>query len=44
MQTITSRSEVKEDLKSLLLPELQVKLGSSPDALSQAEAQRRLSQ
>ena len=44
MQTIASKSEVKEDLKSLSLPELQAKLGSSPEGLSQAEAQRRLSQ
>jgi H+-transporting ATPase len=44
MQTIVSKSEVKEDLKSLPLPELQAKLGSSPDGLSQAEAQKRLTQ
>jgi H+-transporting ATPase len=44
MQTIASKSEVKEDLKSLPLPELQAKLGSSPDGLSQAEAQKRLTQ
>jgi H+-transporting ATPase len=34
----------KEDLKSLPMPELQAKLGSSPDGLSQAEAQKRLAQ
>jgi len=34
----------KSDLKSLPMPELQTKLGSSPDGLSQAEAQKRLSQ
>ena len=44
MPTIASKSEVKEDLKSLPLPELQEKLGSSPDGLSQAEAQHRLAQ
>jgi hypothetical protein len=42
--TITSESEVKDDLKSLPMPELQAKLGSSPDGLSQAEAQKRLTQ
>jgi H+-transporting ATPase len=34
----------KDDLKSLPLPEVEKKLGSSPDGLSQAEAQRRLTQ
>ena len=43
MQTIKA-SWVKEDLKSLPLPELLAKLGSSPDGLSLAEAQRRLAQ
>ena len=33
-----------DDLKSLPLPELEARLGSSPDGLSQAEAQRRLQQ
>jgi H+-transporting ATPase len=33
-----------DDLKSLPMPELQAKLGSSPDGLSQAEAQKRLTQ
>jgi H+-transporting ATPase len=42
MPTIASESEVREDLKSLPLPEMQAKLGSSPDGLSQAEAQHRL--
>jgi len=32
------------DLKSLPMPELQAKLGSSPDGLSEAEAHRRLTQ
>ena len=34
----------KDDLKSLPMPELQKKLGSSPDGLSQAEAEKRLTQ
>ena len=34
----------KEDLKSLPIKELLAKLGSSPDGLSQAEAQKRLTQ
>ena len=33
-----SKSEAKDDLKSLPLPEVEKKLGSSPDGLSQAEA------
>jgi H+-transporting ATPase len=37
-------TEAKEDLKSLPLPEVEKKLGSSPDGLSQAEAQKRLTQ
>ena len=32
------KTEAKDDLKSLPMPELQAKLGSSPDGLSQAEA------
>ena len=36
--------ESKNDLKSLPMPELLKKLGSSPDGLSQAEAQKRLAQ
>jgi H+-transporting ATPase len=38
------KTEAKEDLKSLPLPEVEKKLGSSPDGLSQAEAQKRLTQ
>jgi H+-transporting ATPase len=38
------KNEAKEDLKSLPMPELQTKLGSSPDGLNQAEAQKRLTQ
>ena len=34
----------KDDLKTLPMPELQKKLGSSPDGLSQAEAAKRLTQ
>jgi H+-transporting ATPase len=39
-----SKPNAKDDLKSLPMPELQAKLGSSPDGLSQAEAQKRLAQ
>jgi len=39
-----SKPESKDDLKSVTMPELQKKLGSSPDGLSQAEAQTRLTQ
>jgi H+-transporting ATPase len=39
-----SKPSAKEDLKSLPMPELQAKLRSSPDGLSQAEAQKRLTQ
>ena len=38
------KADTKDDLKSLPMPELQAKLGSSPDGLGQAEAQKRLSQ
>ena len=37
-------TESKNDLKSLPMPELLKKLGSSPDGLNQAEAQKRLAQ
>ena len=43
-KALESRPNVKDDLKSLPMPELQAKLGSSPDGLSQAEAQKRLTQ
>jgi H+-transporting ATPase len=36
--------EPKDDLKSLPMPEVEKKLGSSPDGLTQAEAQKRLAQ
>src|SRR5208337_2124513 len=39
-----SKPNTKDDLKSLPLPEVEKKLGSSPDGLSQAEAQQRLTQ
>ena len=38
------KTDAKDDLKSLPMPELQAKLGSSPDGLSQAEAEKRLTQ
>jgi len=37
-----SKPDAKDDLKSLPLPELEKQLESSPDGLSQAEAQKRL--
>jgi H+-transporting ATPase len=39
-----SKPSAKDNLKSLPMPELQEKLRSSPDGLSQAEAQKRLTQ
>jgi len=39
-----TKPNMKDDLKTLPMPELQAKLGSSPDGLSQAEAQKRLTQ
>ena len=39
-----AKDEVQKDLKSLPMPELEKRLGSSPDGLSQAEAQKRLAQ
>jgi H+-transporting ATPase len=39
-----AKPESKDDLKSLPMPELLAKLGSSADGLSQAEAQKRLTQ
>ena len=41
---IGSKPDPKDDLKSLPMPEVEKKLGSSPDGLSQAEAQKRLTQ
>jgi H+-transporting ATPase len=37
-----SKPEAKNDLKSLAMPDLEKQLGSSPDGLSEAEAQKRL--
>jgi len=39
-----TKPDATDDLKSLPLPEVEKKLGSSPDGLSQAEAQKRLAQ
>jgi len=39
-----SKPEAKDDLKTLPMPEVEKKLGSSPKGLSQAEAQKRLAQ
>jgi H+-transporting ATPase len=39
-----SKPNARDDLKSLPLPEVEKNLGSSPDGLSQAEAQKRLTQ
>ena len=39
-----AKLNAKDDLQSLPLPELQANLGSSPDGLTQAEAQKRLTQ
>ena len=39
-----SKPNVQDDLKSLPMPEVEKKLRSSPDGLSQAEAQKRLTQ
>ena len=41
---VRSEAGPKNDLKTLPLPEVEKKLGSSPDGLSQAEAQKRLAQ
>ncbi len=38
------KPDAKNDLKSLPMPDLEKKLGSSPDGLSQTEAQKRLTQ
>lgn len=39
-----SQPDTKDDLKTLPLPEVQKKLGSSPDGLQKAEAKKRLSE
>ncbi len=38
------KPESKDDLKSIPMPELQAKLGSSPEGLTQVEAEKRLTQ
>jgi H+-transporting ATPase len=43
-KTPESKLDAKDDLKTLPLAELEKKLGSSPDGLTQAEAQKRLTQ
>ena len=43
-KTPGSRPDAKDDLKSLPRSEVEKKLGSSPDGLTQAEAQKRLTQ
>ncbi len=40
----TVEADSKDDLKTLPMPEVEKKLGSSPDGLTQAEAQKRLTQ
>jgi H+-transporting ATPase len=44
MQMTTKKFEVEEALESLFVSELQAKLGSSPDGITQAEKQKRLTQ
>ena len=39
-----AKPQAKDDLKTLAMAEVEKKLGSSPDGLSQAEAQKRLTQ
>ena len=39
-----SKPEAKNDLKSLPMPEVEKQLGASPDGLTQAEAEKRLTQ
>jgi H+-transporting ATPase len=41
---VEAEPEAKDDLKSLPMPELQKKLGATPAGLSEAEAQKRLTQ
>ncbi|NDY71312.1 plasma-membrane proton-efflux P-type ATPase [Desulfobacter hydrogenophilus] len=43
-KTPESKPNNKDDLKTLPLPEVEKKLGTSPDGLSQAEAEKRLNQ
>ena len=39
-----SKPDAKDDLKTLPMPEVEKQLGSSPDGLTQAEAEKRLTQ
>jgi magnesium-transporting ATPase (P-type) len=39
-----SKPDLKDDLKSLPMPEVEKELGSSPEGLTQVEAQKRLTQ
>ena len=39
-----AKSDPKNDLKTLPLPEVEKQLGSTPEGLTQAEAQKRLTQ
>jgi hypothetical protein len=39
-----AKPDTKDDLKSLPMPEVEKKLGASPDGLTQADAERRLAQ
>ena len=39
-----SKSDTNDDLKTLPMPEVEKRLGSSPKGLSQAEAEKRLTQ
>ena len=39
-----AKPDTKDDLKTLPMPEVEKKLASSPDGLTQAEAEKRLSQ
>lgn len=39
-----SKPHARDDLKSIPMPELEAQLGSSPDGLSQAEAEKRMTQ
>ena len=41
---LDSKPDAKDNLQTLPLPEVEKKLGSSPDGLTQAEAQKRLAQ
>ena len=41
---MSKKAGLNDDLKSLPLPEVEKKLGSSPDGLTQADAEKRLAQ